>query len=92
MNETNKSEVARLREQIRLEYEASQRIFTGFTATAQHQYITKRQENIGACFERLRELMPSEEAIAVLAETLNSLQPSHTFKTPPQKPTELGLS
>ncbi|HLG66063.1 MAG TPA: hypothetical protein VKY19_29365 [Ktedonosporobacter sp.] len=84
MNETNKSEVARLREQIRLEYEASQRVFTSFTPTAKHQYITQRQENIGACFERLSKLMPPEEAIAVLAETLNSLQPSRAFKTHPR--------
>jgi hypothetical protein len=76
MNETNKSEVARLREQIELEYQATQRVFTDFTATARHEFITKRQENIAACFEELKQLMPPEEAIVILAETLNSLQSS----------------
>lgn len=74
MNETNKSEVARLREQIALEYEAAQRGLTGLAATARHQFITKRQENIGACFEKLSKIMPSEEAIAIVAETLTEAQ------------------
>jgi hypothetical protein len=76
MNETNKSEVARLREQIELEYQACQRVFTDFTPMAKHQYITKRQENIGVCFEELKKLLPPEEAIAIVAETLNALQSS----------------
>lgn len=72
----SQSEVARLREQIELEYQACQRVFTDFTHTAKHEYITKRQENIGICFEELSKLMPPEEAIAIVAETLNALQPS----------------
>ncbi len=76
MNETNKSEVACLREQIELEYQATQRVFTDFTPTAKHEYITKRQENIGVCFEELKKLLPPEEAIAIVVETLNSLQSS----------------
>lgn len=74
MNETNKSEVALLREQIEREYRASQRVFTHFTHIAKHEYITKRQENIGICFEELSKLMPPEEAIVIVAETLNGLQ------------------
>ncbi len=74
MNETNTSEVACLREQIRLEYEASQRIFTDFTPTAKHQYITKRQENIGACFEELSKLLSPQEAIVIIAEALDASQ------------------
>ena len=61
MNETNKSEVARLREQIELEYQATQRVFTDFTPTAKHEYITKRQENIGVCFEELKKLLLQEQ-------------------------------
>ena len=76
MEATNKSEVARLREQIELEYQASQRVFTDFTPTAKHAYITQRQENIGACFEELSKLMPKEDAIVLVAETLNALQSS----------------
>lgn len=70
------SEVARLRERIALEYQASQRVFTDFTSTSRHEFITKRQENISACFEELSRLMPKEEAIAIVAETLNTLQSS----------------
>jgi hypothetical protein len=73
MNETNQSEVARLRKQIELEYQASQRVFTDFTPTAKHEYITIRQENIGMYFEELKKLMPPEEAIVIIAETLNAL-------------------
>jgi hypothetical protein len=72
----SQSEVSRIREQIRLEYEASQRIFTDFTLTARHQYITKRQENIGACFEELSKLLSPQEAIAIVSETLNA---SHSY-------------
>lgn len=81
MNETNKSEVARLREQIELEYQATQRVFANFTATARHEFITKRQENISACFEELKQLMPPEEAIVILAETLNRLQSSGSLSS-----------
>jgi len=76
MNETNKSEAARLREQIELEYQATQRMFTDFTPTARHEFIIKRQENIAACFEELKKLIPPEETIVILVETLDPLQPS----------------
>ncbi len=76
MNETNKSEVARLREQIELEYQATQRMFTSFTPTARHEFIIKRQENIAVCFEELKKLVPPEEAIGILAEALDPLQSS----------------
>lgn len=72
----SQSEVTRLREQIRLEYEASQRIFTHFTPTAKHAYITKRQENIGVCFEELSKLLSPQEAIVIVVETLSGLQSS----------------
>lgn len=68
------SEIARLRERIEQEYLASKRVFTNFTPTAKHEYITKRQENIGLCFDELSKIMPPEEAIALVAETLNALQ------------------
>ncbi len=70
------SEVDRIKRQIALEYEAGKRVFTEFTPTAKHEYITKRQENIGVYFEELSKLMPKEEAIALVSETLESLQSS----------------
>lgn len=72
----SQSEVARIRERIALEYQASQRIFTDFTPTAKHAYITKRQENIGACFEELSKLLSPQEAIVIVSETLNAAHSS----------------
>lgn len=68
------SEIARLREQIILEYQATQRVFTDFTPTAKHEYVTKRQENIGICFQELKSILPEGEAIAIVAEALESAQ------------------
>jgi hypothetical protein len=74
MNETNKSEVARLRRQIALEYQATQRVLTDFTPTAKHEYITKRQETIAVCFRELQQYMNPMEAAAIVAQTLNDAQ------------------
>jgi hypothetical protein len=52
------SEVAHQREQIRLEWDANQRVLTDFTSTARHKYIAKRQENIGAYYEEITRYMP----------------------------------
>ncbi len=68
MNETNRSEIARLREQIALEYQASHAVFTSFTATARHDFISKREENIGACFEELKQYLPFNEAFGILIQ------------------------
>lgn len=68
MNETNKSEVARLREQIELEYQACQRVFTDFTPTGRHEFIIKRQENIEACYQELKQYIGPEEAIKVMIQ------------------------
>lgn len=70
----SKSEVARIRERIALEYQASQRVFTDFTPTANHEYITKRQENIGVCFEELSKLLSPQEAVLLVAETLETVE------------------
>jgi hypothetical protein len=68
MDEQCKSEVARLREQIALEYQAANRIFTDFTPTAKHAFITKRTENIARYFEELKQIIPPEEAFEVVLE------------------------
>ncbi len=62
------SEVARLREQIRLEYEASRRILNDFTPTARHEFISRRQENIQAYFTELQRYMTTDEAMSVLIQ------------------------
>lgn len=63
-----KSEIARIREQIRLEYEAARRIFADFTPTATHEFITRRQENIEACYTELIQHMNPAEAIQLMAQ------------------------
>ena len=65
------SDVARLREQIAAEYQAVNQVFTGFTPTARHQFITKRQENIAACFEELKQQVGPGEAMAILMQVAN---------------------
>ena len=68
MNDPDKSEVVRLREQIACEYQASRRVFTDFTPTARHDYITKRQENIAGHFEELKKHMSPEEAMLLIMQ------------------------
>lgn len=75
MNGTSKSEVARIRQQIALSYQAANRIFHEFTPTARHAYITKHQENIEACFTELTRHMSPQEAIVLLAEVEGEVYP-----------------
>lgn len=66
-----KSEVARLRQRIRMEYEAAVRGLCGLTqGTAQHAFITRRMEHIGICHETLKGLVGEQEAIKIVAEAL----------------------
>ena len=67
------SDVARIREQIRLEYEAANRIFTDFAPTARHEFITKRQENIEGYYQELKKIMTPEEALGLIIQVSNSI-------------------
>ena len=75
------SEIARIREQIALEYEAAKQVFEGFSATAAHKFITARQENIAACYTELVQYMSPPEAIQLMVEVEHSLQPSVSGNT-----------
>ncbi len=67
------SEVARLLTQISAEYEAAQRGLSGLAyGTSQHEFITARMENMGQLHNQLRSIV-GEDAIALVAETLNAL-------------------
>lgn len=67
----NKSEVARILEQISLEYEAAYRSMHGFAVgAAKHQFITARMENMGHLHNKLHEIV-GDSAIEMVAETLN---------------------
>ncbi len=75
MSETkgNQSEVARILEQISLEYEAAQRGLCGFAyGAAKHEFITARMENMGNLHSKLQDIV-GDSAIALVAETLNQL-------------------
>ncbi len=67
----NKSEVARIKRQIELEYEAAQRGMYGFAyGAAKHEFITARMENIGRYHEKLKTLVGEEQAVVALAQAL----------------------
>lgn len=69
----NKSEVARILEQISLEYEAAHRSMYGFACgVAKHEFITARMENMGNLHSKLQEIV-GDSAIEMVAETLNKL-------------------
>jgi tRNA splicing ligase len=75
MSETkgNQSEVARILEEISLEYEAAQRGLYGFAyGAAKHEFITARMENMGNLHSKLQDIV-GDSAIALVAETLNQL-------------------
>ena len=68
----NLSEVARLMEQISLEYQAAQRGLSGLAyGIAQHQFITARMENMCDIHEELQELIGRQEATKLVAEALD---------------------
>jgi len=67
----SKSEVARIKRQIELEYEAAQRLMYGFAAGAgKHEFITARMENMGRCHEQLVTLVGEQEATKAFAQAL----------------------
>jgi len=75
------SEIARLRQQIALEYESAKQGLEGFAAMAAHEFITARQERIEACFTELTQYMSPEEAIVIVLEAENGIQPSSSGTT-----------
>lgn len=63
------SEVARLRQQIALEYEAAQRGLSGLAqGTAQHEWITARLEQMSRHHDELKRLVGEQEAASFLVE------------------------
>ena len=67
----NKSEVARVLEQIELEYQAAYQALHGLACgMTRHQVITNKMERMGRWHEQLQTLVGGEEAVKLLAETL----------------------
>ncbi len=66
------SEVARLLEQIRAEYEAAERGLSGLAyGTSRHEFVTKKMEQMGQLHEELKAIVGETQAIALVAEQLN---------------------
>lgn len=73
MSTGNKSEVARLLQQIELEYEAARRGLTGLAfGTARHDFITAKMERMQQCQEQLGQLIGEHEATVLVAQTLEA--------------------
>jgi len=69
----NKSEVARVLEQIELEFQSAQWGLTGLAfGTARHEFITNKMERMGKLHEKLQTTVGEEEAVKLLAETLEN--------------------
>jgi hypothetical protein len=75
MNElSEKSEVARLKQQIAIEYLAAKQGFSGLAAgTAQHQFITSRMERMCTCHDKLKKLIGEQEATKLLVDAIETL-------------------
>ena len=69
---SNQSEIARLLKQIETEYIAAAQGLSGFAATATHEAITARMENLGRLHEDLQAIV-GEEAIRLIAEHLETI-------------------
>lgn len=72
MEQNYTSEVAHLLKQVEAEYIAAMRGLSGFAATAMHEAITVRMENLGRLHEDLRNLV-GNEAIQLVAECLENI-------------------
>ncbi len=62
------SEIARIKQQILLEYEAAVRVFTQPSITARHDFIEHRQEKLGDYFQELTQHISPEEAIQIFIQ------------------------
>jgi hypothetical protein len=71
MNETNKSEVARLLENIRLSYESAHLALHGPAIVGRHEIITRKMENMQHDHAKLQTIVGEQEAGKLVAETLD---------------------
>lgn len=71
----NKSEVARLRQQIEREYIAATRGLQEYACSARHDFIETRMSNMGACHQELIDLVGEHEAIKLIVEVIDQDYP-----------------
>ena len=73
---TNQSEVARILDQIRKEYEAATRGLSGLSqGTCQHAFITARMENMVDLHEKLQAVAGDKSAMKLMATMLDQVAP-----------------
>ena len=66
------SEVAQLREQLRLEAETAFQGLYGYAEVARHEIIQQKLERVGAVFEQLKQHMGEDEAALLMIETMDN--------------------
>lgn len=69
---TNRSEIARILQQIEVEYRAAQHGLTGLAESARHAAITARMQNMGQLHRNLRAIV-GDDAIRLIAERLEAI-------------------
>ncbi|MBV9688266.1 MAG: hypothetical protein JO202_00995 [Ktedonobacteraceae bacterium] len=69
MDSTNKSEVARLCQQLEQECEAMQRGLYGLASVAAHEIIRHRYQALGDYAEELAKHVGQEQAVEIMAVT-----------------------
>jgi hypothetical protein len=68
------SEIARVRQQIAAEYLSAQLGLSGLAeGITRHCFITVKMERMGASFETLAQMMGKEQAIQIVAQTLQEV-------------------
>jgi hypothetical protein len=64
------SEVARLKECLRLEAEAAFQGLYGYAEVAKHEIIQQKLERVGEFFEQLKEHLGEEDAALFMLDTM----------------------
>jgi hypothetical protein len=71
---TGQSDIARLRQHIASEYLSAQLGLSGLAeGTSRHSFITTKMEHMGASFDALARTMGKEQAIQIIAQTLQEI-------------------
>jgi hypothetical protein len=71
---TGHSEIARMRQTIAAEYLSAQLGLFGLAeGTSRHSFITTKMERMGESFETLAQMIGKEQAIQIVAETLQKV-------------------
>jgi hypothetical protein len=70
----NNSEVARLLESIRLSYESASLALHGPAMVAKHEFISRKLENMQRDHAQLQTIVGDQEAITLVAQTLDAAQ------------------